>query len=534
MCGIVGICGQQNAESGLRMLRRLTHRGPDGQGAVALPTAWLGHRRLSIVDPRGGRQPLTSEDGRLHLVGNGEIYNYDDIRSMLGDVVLTSASDNEVALNLVEANGPGALKELAGMFAFLMAGESYSFIAARDPVGIKPLYWAHRGDEWRFASEINAFDADWQSEVEFFPPGHYWTPEEGLVLFANPVPAEHAERFAPPESPDAEPPPELIHELRATVVASVERHMMADVPVGVFLSGGLDSSIVAAIAAEHYRERGETLKTFAVGSEGSADLELARLVADRLGTEHHERVFTAEEARDVLPKVVRIIESYDPSLVRSAVPNYFLSEMAVETVKVVLTGEGADELFAGYRYHSDIEDADLQDEMVRGVETLHGLNLQRCDRVTMVHGLEARVPFLDLDVIALSLSIPSGWKLRSGDRPEKWLLRKAFEGMVPEEVLWREKAEFGDGSGAAMALIDQTYGDDGSETDPGSANSTATNGSAGSGSAVNGSAGNGTSENGTADEPELRSEEEAAYYRIFRDHLGEVSPERTITLFATA
>jgi len=522
------------------MLRRLTHRGPDGQGAVALPTAWLGHRRLSIVDPRGGRQPLTSEDGRLHLVGNGEIYNYDDIRSMLGDVVLTSASDNEIALNLVEANGPGALEELAGMFAFLMAGESYSFIAARDPVGIKPLYWAHRDDEWRFASEINAFDPDWQSDVEFFPPGHYWTPEEGLVRFAKPVPANTNERFGPPASDDAEPPPELVEELRSTVIASVERHMMADVPVGVFLSGGLDSSIVAAIAADHYRRRGEVLKTFAVGSEGSADLELARLVADRLGTEHHERVFTAEEARDVLPEVVRIIESYDPSLVRSAVPNYFLSEMAVQSVKVVLTGEGADELFAGYKYHSAIEgQADLQDEIVRGVETLHGLNLQRCDRVTMVHGLEARVPFLDLDVIAFSVSIPAGWKLRGDDRPEKWLLRRAFEGMVPDEVLWREKAEFGDGSGAAMALIDQTYGDDGGEPDAAPSNGAAANGAAASAAAGNGSAGNGipadgSAGDGSAGEPELRSEEEAAYYRIFRDHLGDVSPERTITLFATA
>ncbi len=520
MCGIVGIYGQQDAQAGLRMLRRLTHRGPDGQGAVALPSAWLGHRRLSIVDPRGGRQPLTSEDGRLHLVGNGEIYNYDDLRSMLGEVVLTSASDNEVALNLVEENGPAALEELAGMFAFLMAGESYSFIAARDPVGIKPLYWAHRGDEWRFASEINAFDADWQSEVEFFPPGHYWTPEEGLVRFANPVPTGRQERFAPPESPDAEPPPELIEELRSTVVAAIERHMMADVPVGVFLSGGLDSSIVAAIAAEHYGRRGEALKTFAVGSEGSADLELARLVADRLGTEHHERVFTAEEARDVLPEVVRIIESYDPSLVRSAVPNYFLSEMAVQSVKVVLTGEGADELFAGYQYHSAIEGhADLQDEIVRGVETLHGLNLQRCDRVTMVHGLEARVPFLDLDVIALGLSIPAGWKLRGDDRPEKWLLRRAFEGMVPTEVLWRQKAEFGDGSGAAMALIDQAYVDDDEDRLTGAGNGTA----------------NAKSANGKSHGvPEFRSEEEAAYYRIFHAHLGGVSPERTITMFATA
>lgn len=503
MCGIVGIYGRQDAEAGLRMLRRLEHRGPDGQGAVALPSAWLGHRRLSIVDPRGGRQPLTSEDGRLHLVGNGEIYNYEDLRRNLGDVLLTSASDNEVALNLVEEHGPCALEELAGMFAFLMAGDSHEFIAARDPVGIKPLYWARRNGELRFASEIRAFDPDWQPDVEFFPPGHYWTPEEGLVRFASPVPTGGRERFAPPEGPDAEAPAELIDELRSTVVSAVQRHMMADVPVGVFLSGGLDSSIVAAIAAEYYRERGQALQTFAVGSEGSADLKLARIVADQLGAEHHERVFTAEEARHALPDVVRIIESFDPSLVRSAVPNYFLSELAVSKVKAVLTGEGADELFAGYDYQRAIEgDVDLQDEIVRTVESLHGLNLQRCDRVTMVHGLEARVPFLDRSVIALSLAIPPGWKLRGENRPEKWLLRRAFQDWLPDEVLWRQKAEFGDGSGAAVALAAEAAGESGDD-DGGAA-------------------------------PDRRSSEEDAYYRIFRSHFGDVSPERTITLFATA
>ena len=502
MCGIVGIYGQQDAGSGLRMLSRLQHRGPDGQGAVALPSAWLGHRRLSIVDPGGGRQPLTSEDGRLHLVGNGEIYNYGDLRRDLGDVMLTSTSDNEVALNLVEQDGPCALQGLAGMFALLMAGDSHAFIAARDPVGIKPLYWARRGEELRFASEIRAFDPDWQPSVEFFPPGHYWTPEEGLVRFASPVPADRRERFAPPESPDAEAPADLVKELRSTLIAAVERHMMADVPVGVFLSGGLDSSIVAAIAADYYRQRGKTLQTFAVGSEGSADLKLARVVAEQLGTEHHERVFTAEEACAALPDVVRIIESFDPSLVRSAVPNYFLAELAVSRVKAVLTGEGADELFAGYDYQSAIEgDVDLQEEIVRTVESLHGLNLQRCDRVTMVHGLEARVPFLDLDVIALSLAIPAGWKLRSDKRPEKWLLRRAFEDWIPHEVLWREKAEFGDGSGATVALATSAVEDAVGEVGPG---------------------------------PELRSQEEAAYYSIFRKHFEDVSPERTITLFATA
>ena len=503
MCGIVGIYGRQDAATGLRMLRRLSHRGPDGQGAVALPSAWLGHRRLSIVDPSGGRQPLTSEDGRLHMVGNGEIYNHEQIRRGLHDVMFTSASDNEVALNLVEQEGPRALEKLTGMYALLVAGQDDRFVAARDPVGIKPLYWAQRDGEVVFASEMGAFDAKWQPEVALFPPGHYWTPDEGLVRFANPVPPDRQERFPPPEGPDSEPPQELIHELRATVVDAVERWMMADVPVGVFLSGGLDSSIVAAVATNCYRRSGQTLQTFAVGSEGSADLELARIVSEHLGTEHHERVFNRREARAALPDVVRIIESFDPSLVRSAVPNYFLSELAVSRVKVVLTGEGVDELFAGYDYQRAIEeDVDLQEEIVRSVESLHGLNLQRCDRVTMYYGLEARVPFLDLDVIALSLDIPAGWKLRSESRPEKWLLRLAFEGWLPDEVLWREKAEFGDGSGAAVALGKDEDREAVDDEDPMTRH--------------------------------LRSKEEAAYYRIFRQHLGDISPERTLTLFATA
>ena len=503
MCGIVGIHGRQDVATGLRMLRRLEHRGPDGQGAVALPSAWLGHRRLSIVDPKGGRQPLTSEDGCLHMVGNGEIYNHEALRRGLEGVTFTSASDNEVALNLVESEGPAALEKLTGMYAVLIAGQSNVFVAARDPVGIKPLYWAQRDGETRFASEIGAFDADWQSDVDLFPPGHYWTPDEGMVRFASPVPLDRRERFAPPAGADAEAPAELVEELRSTIVSAVERWMMADVPVGVFLSGGLDSSIVAAIAADHYRERGEALQTFAVGSAGSPDLELARVVAEQLGTQHHERVFTAKEARGVLGDVVRIIESFDPSLVRSAVPNYFLSEMAASRVKVVLTGEGVDELFAGYEYQGGIDGhLDLQEEIVRTVESLHGLNLQRCDRITMFHGLEARVPFLDPEVIALSLAIPAGWKLRGANRPEKWLLRRAFEGWLPDEVLWREKAEFGDGSGAAIAL-----------------------GNNGDRDAVDDDGSHGR---------ELRSKEEAAYYRIFRGHFGEVSPERTLTLFATA
>ena len=486
MCGIAAIHGSADPEPGRRMLDRIDHRGPDGRGEFAVADAWLGHVRLSIVDLEGGHQPLSTPDGRLHLVGNGEIYNHERLRKKLGRGRFTTDSDNEGALQLVAQRGPEALRELRGMYAVVVAGQDGTFVAARDPVGVKPLYWARRGEEVRFASELVAFDEDWRAAVELFPPGHYWTPEEGFVRFARAVPAHAEERFEPPSRTDEPPPAQLVEELRDTLIRAVERRMMADVHIGVFLSGGLDSSIIAAIAARTARSFGYVLPTFAVGTHDSPDLAAARVVAEFLGTEHHERVYTSEEARAVLPAVVRSIESFDASLVRSAVPNYLLSELTARTVKVVLTGEGADELLAGYEYVRDLgSEEDLHDELVRTVESLHGLNLQRCDRVTMAHGLEARVPFLDLDMIALCLAIPAAWKTCDGGRQEKLILREAFADWVPDEILWREKAEFGDGSGAADVL------------------------------ALDGDS------------------QEEAYREIFLEHLRGIDPARTLTRFAT-
>ncbi|HEV2770135.1 MAG TPA: asparagine synthase (glutamine-hydrolyzing) [Solirubrobacteraceae bacterium] len=491
MCGIVGMHETSEPQRGRAMLARLTHRGPDGQGEKAIGDAWLGHTRLSIVDLEGGSQPLTSADGRWWLVGNGEIYNHQQLRDELGSERFVSDSDNEAALHLVIEHGPYALRRLRGMYAMLMAAADGSFVAFRDPVGIKPLYWtppqSTLGDEVLFASELVAFDPSMRPYVELFPPGHFWSPQDGLVRFARAVPDDPSHRFSPPAHPGQPTPPELLDELRDTLVTAVGRRMMADVRVGVFLSGGLDSSIIAAIAADKARERGYALPTFAVGTPDSPDLAAARLVAERLGTEHHERLYTPKELRSAVPAVVRAIESFDPSLVRSAVPNYFLSELAARHVKAVLTGEGADELFAGYEYVEDLtEEDELHRELVRTVESLHGLNLQRCDRVTMAHGLEGRVPFLDLDVIALALAIPAGWKLRSDDRPEKLILREAFQGWVPDEILWRKKAQFGDGSGAGDVL----------RLEP--------------------------------------AAEERAYRQIFCEHLPGVVPDQTLTRFATA
>jgi asparagine synthase (glutamine-hydrolysing) len=509
MCGIIGGYRGMDPETASRMLERVVHRGPDDEGRIEVAGNVLGHRRLSIVDVDGGKQPLVTPDGALYLVGNGEVYNHEEIRATLKNGDLRTRSDNEVALRLIAERGPGALSELLGMFAFLVADEAGAFIAARDPVGIKPLYWACRDGFVRFASEMSAFDEDWQSEVESFPPGHYWTPESGLVEFARPVPPKgELEHFDGPAEPGAEIPDEILEKVRDRLTRTVERQMMGDVPVGVFLSGGLDSSLVAAIAARWYRERGEKLKTFAVGLEDSPDLLAARAVAEYLDTEHHESVYTAEDALGVLPKVVRTIESFDPSLVRSAVPNYILAEFTARHVKVVLTGEGADEIFAGYEYLEGFRTEDeLHAELVRTIEGLHDLNLQRADRVTMAHGLEARVPFLELDMISLGLSLPAGWKLAGDGQDEKRLLRQAFQGWLPDDFLWRKKAQFGDGSGAASVLkerMEESVTEEEFERERHEV------------------------------EPSLRTREEVAYYRIFAEDLGEVRPRRTVGRFATA
>jgi asparagine synthase (glutamine-hydrolysing) len=493
MCGIVAEHGGSDPAELERMLERLAHRGPDDRGAVQVNGSWLGHRRLSIVDVEGGAQPLTTPARDVFLVGNGEVYNHEEVRAGLDERQILTTSDNEVALHLLDECGPRALGRLNGMFAFVMAGRDGRFVAARDPVGIKPLYWSRNGGRVRFASEMHAFPPDWQERVEPFPPGCAWTPEDGLIRFATAVPETL-------EQPDGD----LVAGTREVLVRAVHRQMMGDVPVGVFLSGGLDSSLVAAIA----RRRDPHLKTFAVGTPESPDLAAARGVAEHLGTDHHEITYTAAEALESLPSVVRAIESFDPGLVRSAVPNFMLARMTAKHVKVVLTGEGADELFAGYDYLREFTAADdLHAELERTVRALHNLNLQRCDRVTMAHGLEARVPFLDTKVIDWALRLPASAKLAPPDVPEKRLLREAFAGWLPDELLWREKAEFGDGSGARDVLsaeVEAGITDAEFEAERG------------------------------AVEPPLRTKEELAYYRVWREHLRGISPERTLSRFARA
>jgi len=423
-------------------LDRLSHRGPDGAGIHrASDRHLLGHRRLAIIDPAGGRQPLTTPGGDA-LVANGMIYNDAALRDELGERNYQTGSDSESILHAVRRWGAEAPARLDGMFAFVYASPD-RVIAARDPLGIKPLYRVRIGDVVGFSSEIKAFDGV-ADQVSEFPAGHVYDSEQGLLRYYTVPRPEFA----------TQTPAELAAGLRDVLEAAVVKRLRSDVPFGALLSGGLDSSLVCALARPHVEE----LHTFAVGLPGSDDLASARLVADHLGTIHHELVVQPEELVAALPDVIWHLESADVDLVRSAVVTWMVMRFASEHVTVVLTGEGADELFAGYRYHSDYYDADpvlLQSELRRSLGSMHNINLQRVDRMSMAHGVEARVPYLDRQVVAEALRIHPQLKQTdpaTGEPVEKWILRYLADGLLPEEIVWRRKAQFDEGTGAAGLL----------------------------------------------------------------------------------
>lgn len=439
MCGIVGHYSKASQSGAAQLnLDVLTHRGPNHADWVHLNEVMLGHTRLSIVDVEHGHQPLQSPDGRYWVISNGEIYNHKALRSQFPDYTFQTDSDSEVILALYQRYGQRAVEHLDGMFAFVLYDtvEGHLYMG-RDPIGIKPLYYGWQDGVLYFASEIKAIH-QYVKTLHEFPPGHYYFDGEVVQYYDLHTRTDKQNSTVPTPA-----------DIRHTLEEAVRKRLMSDVPLGVYLSGGLDSTIIAAIVA---RMR-PGVHSFAVGVEGSEDLKNAREAAKVLGTQHHEYIYTEEEMLKALPEIIYYLESFDPLLVRSAIPNYFLARMTRQYVTVVLTGEGADELYAGYHYLKKFdEDAALHRELLKLTETLYNCNLQRCDRMTMAHSIEARVPFLDIDFIELSMQIPRQDKIHPETQTEKWILRRAFEDILPEHVTWRKKEQFSKGAGSSHLL----------------------------------------------------------------------------------
>jgi asparagine synthase (glutamine-hydrolysing) len=427
------------------MLDALPHRGPNDRGVHTFGDTVLGHTRLSIVDVAGGHQPILANGGSQGVICNGEIYNFRKIREELpSQYDFKTDSDTEVLLHLYRHKGPDCVKDLDGMFAFAVF-DGDDFMLGRDPIGIKPLYYGRKNGSLFFTSELGAMTLAELDEVHEFPAGHYFTPKEGFVEYYQ-VPEVQDHLLTDIE--------EASYLIRETFIKAVRKRLLADreVPVGSFCSGGLDSSLVAAIAAEDIPH----LHTFVVGmrddnGDVSDDLKAAHIAADYIQSTHHELIFTEEEYYKALPIVIKELESYDPSLVRCAVPCYFTCKLAADYVTVVLTGEGADELFTGYHYMKHFPFDKLNLEARRCIGNLHNINLQRADRMGMLFSLELRVPFLDVDMIDLAMKIPPRLKIRehNGTKIEKWIFRKAFEntGYLPDEILWRYKVQYTQGAG---------------------------------------------------------------------------------------
>jgi asparagine synthase (glutamine-hydrolysing) len=456
MCGFVCLWRVGDEALAARMIGQLAHRGPDDVAVTRLRNApvIMSHCRLSIIGPEDGAQPIHQTDDLL--VVNGEIYNHEDLRAILGEGSFETASDSEAVLHLFRSGASRWIDRLDGMFAFVLATRD-RILAARDPLGIKPLYMARLGQGYAFASELKAFDGVPVEAVEHVPPGGLFDTRDGWRRWYR-TPAGAAE---------AEPGLDVGHtarELRLVLEEAVAKWMVADVEVGSFLSGGLDSSIIAALAQQVRARSGRTpLRTFSVGLAGSPDLLAARRVAAHIGSDHREMAFTPDDVAENLAHVIYHLESADIDLVRSAIPTLFAARLARREVKAVLTGEGADELFAGYAYHHDYVDDPraLADELTRSLGTMHNINLQRVDRVTMAESLEARTPFLDRDLIDFAQAIPAELKLRrtdpdaveaTGATTEKWILRRACADLLPADLVWRKKAQFDEGSGTVDAL----------------------------------------------------------------------------------
>jgi len=461
MCSIFGIFGLQAGDDGtalrrqaLALSQRQRHRGPDWSGVHLDDGAILVHERLAIVDPAGGSQPLRSADGGLVLAVNGEIYNHRELKKELRQhYAFQTGSDCEVINALYREDTPASfLNRLNGIFAFaLWDTVARRFLIARDPIGVCPLYWGHdREGRLCVASEMKAL-ADLCADVAQFPPGHYYDSATGEL---KPYYAKAWRGY------DAVQGVEVSREeLREAFERAVHRQLMTDVPYGVLLSGGLDSSLVAAVAARFARRRVEDddsseawwprLHSFAIGLKGSPDLAAAEVAAQALGTVHHGFEYTFEEGLDALPEVIRHIETYDVTTIRASTPMFLLARrIKAMGVKMVLSGEGSDEIFGGYLYFHKAPNArEFHEELVRKLDALHNYDCLRANKSMMAWGVEPRVPFLDVEFLDVAMRMDAQHKMAGKGRIEKAVLREAFEGYLPDSILWRQKEQFSDGVG---------------------------------------------------------------------------------------
>ena len=470
MCGIVAIFNIKEQTPELRtkalgMSKKIRHRGPDWSGIHCSGSAILAHERLSIVDPESGGQPLFSPDGKQVLAVNGEIYNHKEIRERYkGRYDFQTGSDCEVILALYRDKGVNFLEDLNGIFAFALYDEEQdAFLIARDHIGVIPLYIGYNADGKVFvASELKALEGECERYEPFLPGHYYWSKDPGMKRWYKRDWMEYDNVKDNAASSDA---------IRKSLCAAVKRQMMSDVPYGVLLSGGLDSSVISAITESYAERRIETdsrsrawwprLHSFAVGLKGAPDLAKARLVADHIGTVHHEINYTIQEGLDALRDVIYFIETYDITTVRASVPMYLLARVIKSMgIKMVLSGEGADEIFGGYLYfHKAPSAEEFHKETVRKLSKLHLYDCLRANKSLSAWGVEGRVPFLDKDFLDVAMRTNPKAKMcsvlhasQSGEADpkasiEKRIVREAFEDMLPEEVAWRQKEQFSDGVG---------------------------------------------------------------------------------------
>ena len=458
MCGIISIFNisrqtDELRQKALRMSQKIRHRGPDWSGIYCGGTAILAHERLSIVDPESGRQPLFSPDRRLVLAVNGEIYNHQEIRERYRDTYsFQTGSDCEVILALYRDQGVNFLEQLNGIFAFALYDEEQeAFLVARDPIGVIPLYIGYDDDGKVYvASELKALEGQCQ-RYEPFPPGHYLYSKDGEIR-----------RYYKRDWFDYEQVKDnggTADDVHHALEEAVRRQLMSDVPYGVLLSGGLDSSVISAIAAKYAQRRVETggreaawwprLHSFAVGLKGAPDLAKARMVAEHIGTVHHEINYTIQEGLDAIRDVIYFIETYDVTTVRASTPMYLLARVIKSMgIKMVLSGEGADEVFGGYLYFHKAPNAKaFHEETVRKLSKLHLYDCLRANKSLAAWGVEGRVPFLDKEFLDVAMRLNPQLKMCPGQTVEKKIVREAFAHMLPSEVAWRQKEQFSDGVG---------------------------------------------------------------------------------------